>query len=353
MRGVEYEVGAMKQIKLDPGSLLDPKGYLSQSGYATQPVKVYDRKAIKAGALRIKEWDYYLVYNNDFGIALTVADNSYMGLVSATFLDFNDQTEHTVSPMVLLPFGRMDLPSDAGEGDIRFKNKKVEISFLHEEGGRRLLLNMPTFENEFPLIVDVLLSETMEDSMVIATPFKNAPKAFYYNQKVIGMSAHGTVTHKDRQYSFNPKTSFGILDWGRGVWTYNNTWYWSAANGMVNGNIFGFNLGYGFGDTSAASENMLFYNGAHKLGGIHFNIPVKADGSTDYLKPWRFTSSDCRFEADFMPILDRSAYTSYGFLMSDQHQVFGYFDGKAVLDDGEVIEIKHLLGFAEKVQNKW
>lgn len=54
-----------------------------------------------------------------------------------------------------------------------------------------------------------------------------------------------------------------------------------------------------------------------------------------------------------MPILDRSAYTSYGFLMSDQHQVFGYFDGKAVLDDGEVIEIKHLLGFAEKVRNKW
>lgn len=66
---------------------------------------------------------------------------------------------------------------------------------------------------------------------------------------------------------------------------------------------------------------------------------------------------DCRgirkFEADFMPILDRSAYTSYGFLMSDQHQVFGNFDGKAVLDDGEVIEIKHLLGFAEKVRNKW
>jgi hypothetical protein len=98
---------------------------------------------------------------------------------------------------------------------------------------------------------------------------------------------------------------------------------------------------------------MLFYNGTHKLDDIRFTIPVKADGSTDYLKPWRFTSSDGRFEADFMPILDRSAYTSHGILMSDQHQVFGYFDGKAVLDDGEEIEIKHLLGFAEKVQNKW
>ena len=343
----------MKQIKLDPGNLLDPNGHLSQSGYATQLVKVYDRKAIKACTLRIKEWDYYLVYNNDFGIALTVADNSYMGLVSATFLDFNARTEHTVSPMVLFPLGRMAFPSNSGVGDIRFKNKKVEISFLHEEGGRRLLLNMPNFEDKLPLVVDILLFETMEDSMVIATPFKNAPKAFYYNQKVIGMNAQGTVTHKNQQYHFDPKTALGILDWGRGVWTYNNTWYWSAANGMVNGKLFGFNLGYGFGDASAASENMLFYNGTHKLDDIRFTIPVKADGSTDYLKPWRFTSSDGRFEADFMPILDRSAYTAYGILMSDQHQVFGYFDGKAVLDDGEVIEIKHLLGFAEKVQNKW
>lgn len=344
----------MKQMKLDPGSLLDIKGHLSQCGYATQLVKSYDRKAIKAGSLKIKEWDYYLVYNGDFGIALTVADNSYMGLISATFFDFRAGTEHTVSPMVLLPLGRMALPSSSGEGDIRYKNKKVEISFLHEDGGRRILLNMPDFENGFPLIVDVLLSETMKDSMVIATPYKNAPRAFYYNQKVIGMRARGTVIYKGQQYDFDPESAFGILDWGRGVWTYDNTWYWSAANGVVEGQIFGFNLGYGFGDPSAASENMLFYKGvSHKLTGIAFNIPAKADGSDDYLKPWRFTSTDGRFEADFTPLFDRSAYTSLGILLSDQHQIFGYFDGKAVLDDGESIEMKHFLGFAEKVRNKW
>ncbi|MBR4862787.1 MAG: DUF2804 family protein, partial [Firmicutes bacterium] len=34
-------------------------------------------------------------------------------------------------------------------------------------------------------------------------------------------------------------------------------------------------------------------------------------------------------------------------------QVFGKFTGKAVLDDGAVLEVKDLLGFAEKVHNKW
>ena len=34
-----------------------------------------------------------------------------------------------------------------------------------------------------------------------------------------------------------------------------------------------------------------------------FNIPMK-DGKEDYLKPWTFTSSDSRFEMDFVPIID-------------------------------------------------
>ncbi|MEI3102134.1 MAG: DUF2804 family protein [Oscillospiraceae bacterium] len=65
-----------------------------------------------------------------------------------------------------------------------------------------------------------------------------------------------------------------MLDWGRGVWTYHNTWYWGSASYHVNGVPFGWNIGYGFGDTSAASENMLFYKGkAHKLSQVKFNIP--------------------------------------------------------------------------------
>ena len=77
------------------------------------------------------------------------------------------------------------------------------------------------------------------------------------------------------------------------------------------------------------------------------------DGKEDYLKPWTFTSSDSRFEMDFMPIIDRASCTDVKLIKSDQHQVFGYFTGKAILDDGTVIEIKDFLGFAEKVENKW
>ena len=186
------------------------------------------------------------------------------------------------------------------------------------------------------------------DTMVIATPW-DKKHAFYYNQKINCMKAKGYMVYDDKTYQFDPKTAFGTLDWGRGVWTYDNTWYWGSGNAMVNGKPFGFNIGYGFGNTSAATENIIFYDGkGHKLDDVTFHIP-----EDDMLKPWKFTSSDGRFEMDFQPILDRAALTDLKFLISDQHQVFGKMTGKAVLDDGTVLEIKDVVCFAEKVRNRY
>ncbi len=355
MEDISVEGGkVMEQVKLQPGKLLDAKGSLQQRGYATSLVREYDRRDIKAGAFRIKEWDYYIVYNDDYGVALTLDDNSYMGLVSASFLDFRNRTERTVSPMTILPMGRSKLPSSSKQGDAEFHSSKVDLSYKINGKSRFLSLNMKNFDDEMPLTVSIELFDEPRDSMVIATPFEKNKKAFYYNQKIIGMRAKGSMTYRGETYSFHPENSFGIMDWGRGVWTYNNKWYWGAGQGMVDGKVFGFNIGYGFGDTSAATENMVFYDGiAHKLDNITFIIPEDGNGKYDFMKPWIYTSSDGRFEMDFTPILDRKAYISLGLILSDQHQVFGYFDGNAVLDDGTILRLNHFLGFAEVVRNKW
>ena len=146
----------------------------------------------------------------------------------------------------------------------------------------------------------------------------------------------------------------GVLDWGRGVWTYDNTWYWGSGQMVLDdGNIFGFNIGYGFGDTSAASENMLFYNGkAHKLDQVKFNIPFR-NGEFFYTEPWTFTSNDGRFEMTFKPVIDRVAPLDLKVLCMIPHQVFGLISGKAILDDGTEIQIKDKMVFAERVHNKW
>ena len=341
------------QHLLSKGPLLDAKGALAEAGYANALVKTYDRNAIKGGAARIKEWDYYLIYNGRYGVALTIADNSYMGMLSASLLDFEARTEKTVSPMFWFPFGKTNFPASSETGDIVKQIKGASGSFTHEKGGRRLKFHLDQFDGEKSFDCDILLSDAPRDTMVIATPFAEKKTAFYYNQKIVGMRASGGFTIGGVRRVFDPADSFGILDWGRGVWTYENTWYWGGGQGVVDGHVVGFNIGYGFGDVSAASENMVFVDGvAHKLDRLTFHIPLK-NGKEDYLSPWIFSSSDGRFEAAFEPILDRAAYTNVGPLLSDQHQVFGYMNGTLTLDNGETIKLNRFLSFAEKVHNKW
>lgn len=330
--------------------LLNPDGTLREPGWSRRLVQIYDRNEIKKRKTRIKEWDYYYIISNKHNIAVcfTISDLGYLEMESVSFLDFNKAWEHTQPVLAPFPMGKLHLPSTSEQGDVKVKNAKLALEYLVKDNKRMIRCDYPSFDGEKGLKVNLTLDNPDEDTMVIATPWAEDKKAFYYNQKINCMPASGKVEYDGKIYEFDPATDFGGLDWGRGVWTYNNYWYWGSGSGVVDGHRFGFNIGYGFGDTSAASENVIFYDGvAHKFDDVTFNI---SDNFTD---PWTFTSSDGRFEMDFVPIIDRCDYTSVGIIVTDQHQVFGRMSGKAVLDDGTVIEIKNFLCFAEKVHNKY
>lgn len=332
--------------------LLDANGNIAEPGFARRPLPIYSRRAVKAPALRIKEWDYYLVSNGRWALALTVADNGYMGLDSISFIDLENLWQQTVSPMRVLTLGRRHMPESSGRGDVSVSGRGYKMAFRHIIGGRLLSFDMADFSGSLPIRGEVVLTDEPAESIVMCTPFRKKAH-FYYNQKINCLRAKGSVYVRGRHYVFEPETAFAVLDWGRGVWTYANTWYWGSASGTVDGAPFGFNIGYGFGDTSAATENALFYGGRlHKLSQVSFNIPRRA-GRYDYMAPWTFTSDDNRFEMDFRPSLDRSADIDAKLLRSSQHQVFGLFTGTAVLDGGKKIKIRDFPGFAERVENRW
>ena len=329
--------------------LLNEKGNLREPGWSRHMVQQYDRKMIKAPAFRIKEWDYYLVLGRDFGAAFTISDDGYIGLQSVSLLLFGDKPwEHTETVLKPFPLGKLKLPPNSSSGPTCYEDKRLELRFDVSEGKRRIRCLFKDFNEGKPLKCDIELLQPDMESMVIATPWdKN--HAFYYNQKINCMRASGWIEYDGRKYEFNPDCDFGTLDWGRGVWTYDNTWFWGSGNADIDGNSFGFNIGYGFGNTGAATENVIFYNGkAHKLDDVTFHIPEDS-----YLSPWKFTSSDGRFEMDFEPVLDRAACLDYKVIVSDQHQVFGKMTGTAILDDGQEIIIKDVLCFAEKVHNRY
>ena len=119
--------------------LLDASGNLTEPGYAKTLLPVYRRNDIKANKLRIKEWDYYCINNGHFALALTIADNSYMGLDSISLLNLDEGWEITKSPMKAFTNGRVGLPESSETGDVGSSGRNYSILFKNE-GDRRVLI---------------------------------------------------------------------------------------------------------------------------------------------------------------------------------------------------------------------
>jgi hypothetical protein len=338
-----------------PLPLLHANGTLANEGWARAPHWQYNRENIAAGKWRVKEWDYYSILSPDqnFGITFTTCDLGYIGLYAICFLDFTKQKFTQIDTMTILPLGTSGFPTTSHDGKISFSDSNLSIDITMNAVERKIRFSAPkmkSLEGKLGMNGEIRLSEPNNlESMNIATSWKEDRKAFYYNTKINCMPAKGGFEFGGNTYQFDSNKDFGALDWGRGVWTYKNRWYWSSASGYLDQKPFGFNLGYGFSDRTPASENVLFYdNKIHKLDLIEFNIDTK-----NYLAPWKFTSNDNRLNLDFTPIVDRNSNLDLYFLKSIQHQVFGKFNGTVVLDNGKILKLKDFLGFAEDVLNWW
>ncbi len=332
--------------------LLDKDGRLTKPGYCFTNMYEYDRRAVKANPLRIKEWDFYQISNSKYVMQITFADISMGAMANVNLFDIETGEKYESNlDLRLLSLGRMKLSKDAMKPG-RFSSYKQNFDLVAEWNDKRRNIKFrgKCGKKDFTADLSMELFENHE-SLIMAVPFSRGNgRQFYLNQKMNCMPVKGTATVGELTVRFDPEDSFCVLDWGRGVWPFHCIWYWgNGSHRMENGDIFGFEIGWGFGDMSAAGENTLFYNGkAHKIGEIYC-----INDETDWLKPWKFKSNDGRFDMTMIPVYDNVTKAKVGPVGNLCHQVFGRWSGTAVLDDGTVIEINNMTAFCEKSDNKW
>lgn len=334
----------------------DISGSVRNPGWARTEIMEYRRKNIKAAWFKRKEWDYYLFTNDEFGVALTISDLGYIGMLSVSFLDFKNESHITRSEIVPLPAGkRFGLGRRVHDSNCSCHTKRLDMKFgIADEGFRKLVCEYRNFDGDKTFSCELHVYEQSNEAMYIATPWAEKSDAFYYNCKVNCLECEGIIRYGDRTLEMKRENSLGVLDWGRGVWTYDNTWYWGTGSGRVDGAAFGFNLGYGFSDRSAATENAVFYKGrVHKLSEVTFIIPEDESGKKKYTEKWQITSDNNRFEGEFVPIFDRCVKMDYKLISSNQHQVFGRMTGFAILDDNTRIDFKDFICSLEVVRNRY
>ena len=338
---------------MEKGLLLNPDGSLREPGWATEPLLVYNRASVRESRYRLKEWDYYLVNDGEYAVAFTLCNAGYAALLTVTVVDIDDPADHTETHLKPMPGDSVVLPTSSDSGVSFYSDDRVKMVFDNTGDERILDVMMRRFCGG-TFAAHIELDRFPRDSMVIATPWTEKETAFYYNRKVVGMRARGEFSYDGIRHEFDGSDSFGLLDWGRGVWTYDNHWYWGVAQGNQGGHVAALNVGYGFGDTTAASENMFFLDGVcHKLDRVDFGIPRKRTGEFELMESWRLTSNDGRLEMLFSPYLDRSSKIDVGVVMTNQHQIFGELDGYVVLDDGTKFHVENMQASAEVVHNRY
>ncbi len=344
----------MQREITQPGKLLKPDGSVSIAGWSRQPVLDCNLENVNFYAFkplqhfRIKRWDYYAVFTPTMFFSATIADLGYAGNIFVYVVDFETGAYHEEG--LVIPLGNgITLPRNSTDGNAHFSNKQATLDFVLDGQERKIAVSWPGFEGGKGIEAEIsLLSPADHDSMTIVIPI--GTNRFYYNRKVNCLPASGQIRYGESLISLAPETCLGSLDWGRGVWEYSSFWNWASASAYLpDGRTIGLNMGKGFGDTSAATENAIILDGRiHKLDQVEFDYDP-----TDYMKPWNFQDNQNRLSLEFVPFTERVATTNLAIIQSDVHQMFGRYSGNLVLDDGTRLEVKDLIGFAEEHHARW
>ena len=323
--------------------LLDDRGRVARPGWASRMNYVYNREKVRKDPVNLKEWNFYQFIKDRWVVQLTIGHVSYACSVTATLLDLVSGEKWEVNRTKLFHIPALDRDPE-GPSVNEFRDKDFLMRFEVTDRVRRLTFSGKS--KQWGNVSIRLEAENDPDNhkMVIATPFKR-PHQFYLNYKENYYRATGSARFGDLDVSLDGAS--GLLDWGRGIWPYRHEWWWGNLTAQVDGADFGFNIGWGFGDLSHATENMYFYKRkAYKLGVLQ----VEMEGAC--MDPWHLKDGEGNIELRFIPIYDN--YTQNKLLVVDTHcdQVYGLFDGWAVTDEGR-IEFDNLPAFIEHAVNRW
>lgn len=360
------EVKSAQKEYTEPTRLLAEDGRLLSPGWARHNVFDYDRRNSKPTIHR-KEWDFYQICNGEYMVQLSFANISIGGYVSAVLIDLkhpNKNKKHaagTIADSTVLYLGGRDKYVLPPKGDVP-NNVKMTINgigsasfeFDTKETSRTLWYKSKDGKCECKFEMDI--PEGLENITTVL-PFKGHPTSYFMTTKQNCMPCHGFYRNGDIKVEFSKENTFCCLDWGRVNTPYKLVWYWGNGSGYVNGqdgkkHLFGFEITWGIGDESNATETAVFYDGkAHKFGAVDVEVFPKDD---KYMNDWHFVSEDGKFDFVMKPFYDHHCDTNaLNLLRMHSHQVHGLWSGTAILDDGTKVEVKDMYAFCEYVENKW
>lgn len=326
--------------------LCDEHGRLNRAavGWTRQPV--HDC-AIRGRWPRKKKWNYWCITTPEVLFSVTVSTLDYAALAFVYYLDF--ETLEFIEETVTVPdFGRVTMP-DTVEGRIEFRHPKISVEM--DAGAQRtdIRVEMPRFGGK-PLDAKFTVRRPeAHESLNVVIPWSD--RLFQFTSKQHCLAIEGSVTIGDRTVNFDPRSAYGCLDFGRGVWPYRCVWNWGGGSGKAGEKTIGLNFGGQWTDGTGMTENSIIVDG--RLTKISDDVIFGYDTS-DFMEPWSIrTKNSDQVDLEFVPFFDRVASSNTLVIRSRVHQLIGRYRGSICTAEGERIEIDGLVGWAEEHRARW
>ncbi|MCL2066660.1 MAG: DUF2804 domain-containing protein [Treponema sp.] len=329
-----------------PLSVLDSSGQPQNFGWSREPGFFYDPALIWGPRRRISESDRYILHSPTHMVVFEIRDDGWLGYMGISVISLRDKKRSTQIYRTLLPMGSYEMPTGSVNGSTRYRRNKANLDFISMENGVKIIkADIKHFGHHRSLRGQVVLSEpAASESIVTNQRWYSEKNSFRYTRCSPWYIAEGVIQFGGTEIIFTRGNGWGIFNWNRGVRPGADIHYWSAGCGMAGDRQVSFSAGYSWADSSTGTENGLFVDGKlHKLDKITFHIPP-----SNWLSPWRFTSNDNRLEMLFTPHQGRTERSRLFFYNSTRRQFFGFFSGKALLDDGSILDFNNITGFAER-----
>jgi len=299
---------------------------------------------------RNKKWDYWAILAGDLLISATFADLDTFCLIDLGWINCTEGTSGGKS--TIAAHGAFVMPEHPSTTTISVDLDGLQLTIADLTDVTEFSASWTEADGTPGKLSARVEKPNGLESLNVVIPW--ADELFNFTSKHWCRPSSGTLTLGDRVHAFglaHGEEAFGVLDVGRGRWPAKLNWNWGGGAGNSNGRLIGLQFGAKWTDGSGLTENGFLIDG--RLTKIGSDLEWTYDWDNP-MEPWRVVDPKGQLDVTLTPTYDKhSKIEVTEDLGSETHQVYGYWSGMVRTDDGEIITVDRIYGFAEEARQRW
>jgi Protein of unknown function (DUF2804) len=339
----ERELTAAVDLATPDGRRLNPEAV----GWSRVPLH---RGNLRGGWGRNKRWDYWAILAGDLVVSCVYADVDYLGLADVWWVDL--ATGGAGGRGIAAPLGLgLDLPDVPGSAPLRVERRRFCLDITDDDGATRITATWQEKDGAEGRLDATIALPPGHESLNVVIPWSS--RRFQFTSKHHARPAQGILAVGNRTWTFggNDGDAWAVLDVGRGRWPYRTVWNWGGGAGRIaDGRVVGIQVGGRWTEGTGYTENGVLVDGRLTKLGRELCWTYDWD---EPLRPWRVEDPGGRLGLELTPRHDKHTRFDALVLRTETHQVFGSWSGSFITDEGEVVTVEGLQGFAEESRSRW